>query len=328
MPDRFYATESARLSAGVFVLAVFLGGCGSMVPQTMALRDAWPEAVPGRSAIAGVPFFPQVEYQCGPAALATALVHAGAAVTPADLVNQVYIPARQGSLQADMLATPRRHGYVSYELAPRFDDLLREVAAGNPVVVLQDNGIGPIVEWHYAVVAGYDYPAGELHLRSGTTQRLAIPFTIFEYSWKKSGYWAMVVMPPDRIPATAGESAYLQAVAAMERVGGGQAASKAYTALLQRWPGNAGAGVALANRHYAAGDLEQAQAVLRRTAERAPESVMVLNNLAHTLSDLGRNDEALAFVERAARLGGPFSAAVHETRALILRRIASGRAAR
>jgi len=328
MRDRFNAPESARLIAGVFFSAVLLGGCGSMVPQTMALRDAWPEGVPERSAIAGVPFFPQAEYQCGPAALATALVHAGSTVKPADLVDQVYIPARQGSLQADMLATPRRHGYVSYELAPRIDSLLREVAAGNPVVVLQDNGIGPIVDWHYAVVAGYDYPAGELHLRSGTTERLAIPFTIFEYSWKKSGYWAMVVMPPDRVPATAGESGYLQAIAAMERVGGGQAASTAYAAYLQRWPGNAGASVALANRHYAAGELEQAQAVLRRAAEREPESVMVLNNLAQTLSDLGRNAEALPFVERATRLGGPFSAAVLETRALILRRIASGQAAR
>jgi hypothetical protein len=48
---------------------------------------------------------------------------------------------------------------------------------------------------------------------------------------------------------------------------------------------------------------------------------VVLNNLAQTLSDQGRNLEALAFINRAAAAGGPFASAVGETRALILKRI-------
>lgn len=324
MPDAAARlTANARLTAGVCFLAAVLGGCGAMVPQTMSLRDVWPAGVPVRAEIAGVPFFPQEDFQCGPAALATVLVHAGAPVTPESLVNQVYIPARQGSLQADMLAAPRRHGRVSYLLAPRLDDLLREVAAGNPVVVLQDTGAGPIVNWHYAVVTGFDYPAGELHLHSGTTERLALPFTIFEYSWRKSGYWAMAVLPPRRLPATGTQSGHLQAIAAMERVADAGAASAAYAAFLERWPGDATASVALANRHHAAGELEQAQALLRLASEREPQSAIVLNNLAQTLSDLGRSREALPVIERAARLEGPFAAAVGETRALILKRIAA-----
>lgn len=314
----------ARLGAGAFLILLLTGlsGCATLVPQTMGLRDAWPQGVPERSELREVPFFAQQEYQCGPAALATTLVHAGAPVTPDELVKRVYLPGREGSLQAEMLAAPRRYGKLSYQIAPRFDDLLREVAAGNPVLVLQDNGVGPITNWHYAVVVGFDYPAGELYLRSGETRRLAVPFTVFEYTWKKSNYWAMLTMPPERTPMTASEPAYLAAVAAMERVAAPEASFAAYSAALQRWPDNVAASVGLANRHYALGELAQAEAILRRAHARHPESVAVSNNLAHTLSDLGRNEEALALIARAAVPdGSPFAAAIGETRRLIQQRL-------
>ena len=316
----------ARLIAGAFFLVALLGGCASLVPQTMGLRDAWPAGVAVRTDIADVPFFPQQEYQCGPAALATTLVHAGAPVTPEELVKLVYIPARQGSLQIEMLAASRRHSKVSYRLAPRFDDLLREVAAGNPVIVLQDLGAWPISVWHYAVVTGFDYPAGELYLRSGETKRQAVPFTIFEYTWKKSDYWAMVTMPPGRIPATAVEPDYLAAISAMERVGEPGATQLAYSAFLERWPDNVAASIGLANRHYALGKLKEAESILRPVLARHPDSVAVANNLAQILSDLGRNDEALAIIERVVLPDkSPFAASVRDTRALILQRMGRNR---
>lgn len=320
MQDLIVRCKSTRLAAGAFLLA--LAGCASLVPQTMELRDAWPAGVAVRTEIGEVPFFPQEDYQCGPAALATALVHSGSQVTPEDIVGQVYIPARQGSLQIEMLAAARRHGRISYQLSPRFEHLLREVASGNPVIVLQDNGAGPVTNWHYAVVVGFDYPAGELYLRSGTTRRLAIPFTVFEYTWRKGDYWAMVTMPPDRIPVTAGETGYVAAISAMERVGDAGAVKAAYGAALERWPDNVAASIGLANRHYALGALAQAEQVLRRAAGRHPDSAAVLNNLAQVLTDLDRNDEALVFIERAAQPpGSPFAEAVRETHALILQRM-------
>ncbi len=322
MPDWVTWYRSARLPAGAFLLLAALSGCASLVPQTMGLRDTWPAGVAVQAELSEVPFFPQQDYQCGPAALATTLVHTGAQVTPEELVKWVYLPARQGSLQTEMLAASRRYSRVSYQLAPRFADLLREVAAGNPVIVLQDTGVGPIANWHYAVVIGFDYPAGELYLRSGETKRLAIPFTVFEYTWKKSHYWAMVTLPPGRLPLTATEPGYLAAISAMERVGEARAAISAYSAFLERWPDNVLASVGLANRYYALGALKEAEFVLRRAAARHPDSVVVLNNLAQTLSDLGRNDEALAFIERAVQPDeSPFAAAARDTHALILRRM-------
>ena len=315
------ALGDARRLAGISLLAFFLHGCALIVPQSEELRQARPADLPERVELAQVPFFPQEDYQCGPAALATSLASFNLKVTPADLVDQVYLPARQGSLQADMLAAPRRYGMVSYQLAPRFEDVLREVAAGTPVIVLQDYGVWPVPVWHYAVVAGYDYPKGELVLRSGVKERLTMPLGVLEYTWKESGYWAMVTVPPDHIPATANETRYLAAVSAMERVGSPEAARTAYTAFLKRWPGNLTAAIGLANAHYVLGELKQAETVLRRAAEDHPDSAIVLNNLAQTVSDQGRDQEALGLINQALALNSPFAATVAETRENILRRL-------
>lgn len=312
----------ARLAAGVFLCACVLlvSGCAGLWPQTAELREALPRGLPERVELEEVPFFPQLEYQCGPAALATALVSSGVKVTPDELTSQVYLPGRKGSLQVEMLAAARRHGRVSYELAPRFEDVLREIAAGNPVIVLQNFGV--FDGWHYAVAVGYDYPRGELILRSGETERKRLSFTVHEMVWKRSGYWAMVALPPGRVPATVEEARWLAAIAALERADA-KSARVAYADFLKRWPDNLNAAIGLANSHYELGELGQAEAVLRAAARREPESVIVLNNLAQTLADQGREEEALPFIERAAALGGRFASAVERTRSTILQRIAA-----
>jgi predicted double-glycine peptidase len=312
------ALQNARSIAGVFIL-LLLGGCASLFPQTATLRDTLPPDLRERVELKQVPFFPQSEYQCGPAALATVLATSGAKLTPEDLVPEVYLPERKGSLQIEMLAAARRHGMVSYQLAPRFGDLLREIAAGNPVIVLQNLGFRD--GWHYAVAVGYDYDWGKLYLRSGETERQVMPFAIHEFVWMRSGYWAMVALPPDRIPATADESRWLAAVAALERAGDARTARTAYSTFLKRWPANVNAAVGLANTHHALGELKEAEGVLRNAARENPESVIVLNNLAQTLSDQGRDAEALPVIERAVALGGPFAASVDETKRGIQQRL-------
>jgi len=312
---------------GLLCLLSFLGGCAQLVPQTVSLREAWPPEVPRALELKQTPFFPQTEYQCGPAALATIMQTAGSRVVPDDLVNDVYLPARRGSLQVEMLAAPRRHGLVPWQMPARYDALLRELAAGNPVLVLQDLGIWPATNWHYAVVVGFDYEAGMLYLRSGETERQALPFTIFELTWKRGGYWAMVVNRPGTLPATATEASYMPAMLAFERNATPAASRDAWEAFLARWPGNAFASLALSNRYYAQRQLVLAEAVLRQAAERNPESAEVLNNHAQVLSDMGYNNEALAVIDRALPLSGNFAAEVSDTRAGILKRLKQASAA-
>jgi tetratricopeptide (TPR) repeat protein len=317
------AAQNARAVAGVFVSAcvLALSGCTSLVPQTAVLHDqGMPPGMPRSVELFQTPFFAQREYQCGPAALAMLLADSGVGVTPEQLVPEVYLPERKGSLQVEMLAAARRHGRVSYQLAPRMEDLMRELAAGNPVIVLQNLGLRE--NWHYAVAIGYDYDAGQLIMRSGEDERATLRLYFHEFVWRRSGYWAMVVMPPERIPATADEERWLSAVAALERTGNAAGARTAYATFLKRWPANTNAAVGLANSWHSLGELKEAEAVLRDAARRAPESVIVLNNLAQTLSDQGRDREALPIIERAVAAGGQFSQAAQQTRQEILERLA------
>ncbi len=290
-------------AAGVLVLTVLLtAGCAT--PQVSALLAQHPAALPGRAELGTVPFYPQELYQCGPAALATVLVYAEVATSPEALAPQVYLPERQGSLQAEMVAVTRRHGLVAYRIALRLEDVLREVAAGNPVIVLQNLAFGFAPLWHYAVVIGYDLPQEEIILRSGTTFRLVMTLSNFERTWARSGYWAMVALPPERLPSTAAAEAYVAAAAALERVSS-TAGRRAYGTALARWPGNLVARIGSGNTAYAMKDLVAAEAAYRQATRDHPHAADAWNNLAQTLLELDRKDEALAAAKRAVDLGGP-----------------------
>ena len=72
------------------------------------------------------------------------------------LTDQVYVPARKGSLQIEMLAAARRNGTLAFVIPNRLEALLEELEAGNPVLVLLNLGLSWIPSWHYAVAIGYD----------------------------------------------------------------------------------------------------------------------------------------------------------------------------
>lgn len=300
----------ARLAAGVFFL-VWLGGCAT--PQTQALLKSRSGQLPQQVELSKVPFYPQETHQCGPASLAMAFDAGGAKVTPQELVPQVYLPGREGSLQVEMLAATRRNGLFAYELAPKMDDLLVEVAAGSPVIVLQNLALSWYPVWHYAVVVGYDLQREEIILRSGLERRQALPLKTFEHTWERAGYWAMLALPPGRVPRTATEAAYVSAAVALEKVGRTKSAEAAYESALRHWPRNLAARIGMGNTAYALGDVKRAEKAYRQATLDHPDSPIAFNNLAQTLSDQKRYPEALTSAKQAVRLGGPEQAAARDT---------------
>lgn len=266
--------------------------------------------------LAHVPFHPQDDDLCGPAVLATVLQSAGIDRTPDDLVDQVYLPQRQGSLQVEMLGATRRAGAVPYILRPAPDELLREVAAGHPVVVLQDVGLLPMARWHYAVVVGFDLAAGTITLRSGTHKRLVMPVQDFDRTWAKSDRWAFVALPPGRLPATANEADYLAAAAIFERVSPA-AGARAYETALGAWPRSLFARLALGNAAYRQRDLAQALSHYRQATLDHPDAADAWNNLAQVLFEQGQAGEAAQAARRAVAIGGPRAASYAATLAKI-----------
>lgn len=270
--------------AAVCVLALALAGCASRGPALPQLTAA---RFPTRVELAQTPFFPQRDYQCGPAALATVLGASGVPTDPDSLVAEVYLPGRQGSLQPELVAATRGRGRLPYLLPPRADALLAQLAAGTPVLVMQRLGAGPWPGWHYAVLVGYDSEADEFILRSGTDERLQLSSTRFLMTWDRAGRWAMVALPPGQVPAAPELARYMEAAAGLEAVGKRDEAVLAYEAATRQWPAEALPRLGLANLAYARGDLRAAERGYRAVIELAPNEVAARNNRAEVLLELG-----------------------------------------
>lgn len=281
--------------AAFFSVALAVAGCAV---QTRALRAQPPADLLRTAELARTPFFPQTDYQCGPAALATALGAVAIDADPARLAEQVFLPARTGTLQIEMIAGARRQGAVATRLPPTLQALLREVAAGHPVVVLQNLGLKWAPAWHYAVLVGYDLDAGEVLLRSGTTQRQVMAMRTFEHTWTRAGAWAFVALPPDRWPATAEEKAVVEAAVGFERAATPAQALRAYRSAQARWPDSLSLRMGLGNSLHAGGDKAGAAEAFRAAATRH-RSAPAWINLASTLLELGEVPQALQAAQQA-----------------------------
>lgn len=299
---RFSARLGNPVLTGFFVaLVLMLTGCAT--PQVAQLQATWPQGLPKQVELRQVPFFPQEDFECGPAALAMVMQAVGVNVTPQAMVEQVYLPARKGALQPEMLAASRRQGLLAYPLRPQLHDVLTEVAAGRPVLVFQNLSLPIYPVWHYAVVVGYDWPRQVLRLHSGRTAGMEISVAAFERTWSRGQNWAMLALQPGELPATAKPAAYTAAAAALERVNP-RAAQQAYAAALQLWPDNRAALLGVGNTAYALGQRQAAQQAWQQAVTRHPDFADAWNNLAQVLLDTGNLHQASEAIARAVALGG------------------------
>jgi tetratricopeptide (TPR) repeat protein len=294
-------------------LALLLSGCAT--PQVDALLRERPTQLPISHSI-NAPYFDQKEHQCGPAALAMALDAAGDTVSPADLVGSVFIPAREGSLPPEMLAAARRRSRLAVELDPQIDAVLAEVAAGTPVIVLQNLSLPIFPIWHYSLVVGYDLERKDIILQSGGRRAGPIALRTFERTWARSNRWAIVVLPPDRLPVSQQPMQIFAAATTLERIDAA-AARRTYGAITHKFPDFPQAWIGLGNTAFAQGDLAESAAAFRRATDLDPASADAWNNLASALAGLGQPCHAAEAVRRAMQIGGPHLAQYQQTAAEI-----------
>jgi hypothetical protein len=154
----------------------------------------------------------------------------GVTVTPDELPPLVFLPGREGSLQVEMQAAPRRFGRIAYPLPADLQAITAELDAGRPVLVLHNYGLPAWPRWHYAVVVGYDPAKGQLLLR------------------------------PSEMPMRPDREKYLEAAAAFERVVPPGDARAAWDAAIGAWPEHPAGWVGRGTAQYRAGDLDAAAA--------------------------------------------------------------------
>ena len=292
-----------RKAAGICwaVILAALGGCAVNPP--LALSEINPMGA--QAVLLDVPFHPQQENQCGPAALATVLAAAGVDSSPERLSPGLYLPAREGSLQIELQGATRREGRIPYVLDPEPRSLLAELETARPVLVLQNLRTPGFPTWHYAVLIGYDVERNELRLNSGPNAGLAMAAPRFLRTWDWGGRWAMVALRPGELPAAPDPARFLAAVADFESVAGDEAARPAWQAAAERWPGDPGPALAMGNAAYGRGELAEAARYFRAGLALDPAHPVLANNLASLLGEAGcpRAGEAI-LLPAAASLGG------------------------
>ena len=290
----FGAIRVYRWSRLLPALFVWAAGCASIPPSVSELPETGSSIELGNT-----PFYPQERYQCGPAALTTVLVQSGAEVSLETIVNKVYLPGRQGSLQVELLAATRTEGRLPYVIDGSLAAIWRELERGRPVLVLQNLGVAVMPRWHYAVVVGIDAERGDVVLRSGTDRRRVTSSDTFLRTWRRGDYWGMVVLPPGELPADPDRSRYFEAVAALEQAGRAEEAAIGWQAALGHWPNDSVALFGLGNSRLVLGDYRAAEDTYRRLLEMRPGMTVARNNLAMVLARRGALAEAAAEISAA-----------------------------
>jgi len=262
-----------RCHALLFLITLVLVACTSTDSPRLTLPQRSVELV-------SVPFHPQQRFHCGPAALLTVLEASGVTASYEAVVERVYVPQLQGTLQAELLAASRGFERLPYVIAEDSEQLFALVEAGQPVLVLQNLGITRLPVWHYAVVIGFDGVNGRVILRSGTNERLDLSLRQFLREWRRAGAWAMVLLSPGDLPAPLSRAGLVDAAADFDGVGSATARVAVWQSILARWPDTPIAHVGIGNASYALGDQLAAAAAFAQGLELAPDYWPARLNLA------------------------------------------------
>lgn len=278
-----------------FGLLFCLGGCAGVSPTLPPKAE---------SLRIDVPFVSQAAAYCGPAALSSALQYYAKPVSLDELVNQVFVPGRQGSLTLEMTAASRRHGLLPYPIAPDLDAILRELDAGHPVLVLQNLAFNWWPQWHYALAVGYTDAGKTLLLHSGEEPYYAVPAGTFMRTWARADHWGLVLTPPDQIPETAAALPYLNSIDKMRQtktIKPEQLQAGLSQAALH-WPRSASAQFVYANWLLENGEVDRAVEYYQRGLALQGDNAMALNNYAFALLASGCKALAEQAIARAMAL--------------------------
>jgi ABC-type bacteriocin/lantibiotic exporter with double-glycine peptidase domain len=181
--------ERRVLLPGVFLGILFmislLWGCAGPSPKLSPKTARMVE---------GVPFFPQEEFQCGPASLAGVLNYYGLRMSPAEIAAEIFSRQARGTLDMDMVFYAQRKGMKAEHYAGNFDDLQGNLDSRRPLIVLIDQGFWVYQNHHFMVAVGYDERS--IIVNSGKEERKFISRDAFLKTWEKTKFWTLRITPP------------------------------------------------------------------------------------------------------------------------------------
>lgn len=256
----------------LITLSFLLGACATRTRGTEALVKDRGD-LPKQWKIADVPFIKQEKNHCGPASLAMVMKQANLHVDLKELTQQTMTTSMEGTFQSEMLSAARRQGLMTI-LVSDFKSILQEIENDHPVIVFQNLGFSFKPQWHYAVAIGFDLNGPDIYLPNDKQD-----MRMFERSWILGGQWALVILKPDQLSATASEMTHLKAAAQLESMGMLNEAQMAYETIMTKWKQSLGALIGLGNVMYARKDYKKSKHFLELAVSHHPQSEIARHNL-------------------------------------------------
>jgi ABC-type bacteriocin/lantibiotic exporter with double-glycine peptidase domain len=149
----------------------------------------WAAAV--LAAVLDVPFVPQTEDTCGPAALAMVLRFWGRSASHDALAAELGARELRGVAGSRLAESARSRGLTAVAYRGDLDQLRDYVGKGRPLVVAWDMGRG---RFHNVVVVGFDGEDVVVHDPAQGAAR-TVKRATFEQRWAGAGHWTLLVMP-------------------------------------------------------------------------------------------------------------------------------------
>ncbi len=276
---------SKRIARGAVVMAApFL----LLITACATFDTTIPETWERRVELTETPFHPQLEHHCGPAALATILEASAASPSYGELVDRIYVPGLEGSLQVELLAATRHFQRIPFRVPGELEAVLAEVVAGRPVLILQNLGLPSRPTWHYAVVIGYDRDRGEILMRSGEEPVQVTRLQPWMRQWDWASRWAMVALRPGELPVHRDFALVVRALADFDDHAPGHLRLQAWQSATRYWPQEALTWMGAGNAHHTLGALAEAANSFERALHIQPDYWPARLNLATVLEEQDR----------------------------------------
>lgn len=163
---------------------------------------AWPApgacGLPAEVVLPWTPVRALLPDYCGPAALTNVLRHWGHPADQATIGRAVFDNRRRGTLAGDLILAARQAGFEATSRRGSRNELRRWLAAGFPVIVLQDLSARDR-RGHFRIVVGYSDAKRKFLVCDCTESSLcSLDYEQFDDLWFHFDNWCLLVAPPEK----------------------------------------------------------------------------------------------------------------------------------
>ena len=185
---------NARRARAVVAVCFALSMAGCVSAEQFLTGEERPLS-PSAFYVKQVPFYPQTQYQCGPASLATVLNYWGRHVTPEQIAQEIYRPGMKGTLSLDLWQYAKAQDFQASVRQGSWEFLETQVSRERPIIAFLNLGFRQVPLGHFLVVVGVDPDNKSVIAYSGVEKNQRIPFDRFKEAWEKTNYWSLLIEP-------------------------------------------------------------------------------------------------------------------------------------